>query len=230
MLFWMVALAALAGSDRDESPKVVLDGVELTVRWSDGDTFTWKDAGGNTQRARLSGYNTLESFGPVHRWGDWTGAELYELAKQAGARARTQKWRCTKLPGSGGYGRHLVDCPDLRKVLVEEGLAHLFSLEAPSAADELALQRSAMERRKGIWEKGVTSVIVTSLHSKAEAKDGDQTYNRVCDLATGVCAAKPHEDAYATCQEVCEQGSCMTYVPYEERYGRERASCLWIRD
>ncbi|MFT4623742.1 MAG: micrococcal nuclease [Myxococcota bacterium] len=226
MLILCLTLAALAGSDRDDSPKVVLDGIELTVRWSDGDTFTWKDAGGNTQRARLSGYNTLESFGPVHRWGDWTGKELYDLAKAAGALARTKTWRCTKLPGSGGYGRSLVDCPDLRRALVDSGLAHLYSLDAPHAESELSIQRSAMERRRGLWEKGTTPVILTSLHSKAEG--GEKTYDRVCSLTTGICEARPHENTYATCQEVCDEGSCMTYVPYEERYGRERASCLWI--
>jgi endonuclease YncB( thermonuclease family) len=226
----MLALAAVAGSERSETPHVVLDGVEMKVRWSDGDTFTWKDAGGNTQRARLSGYNTLESFGPVHRWGDWTGKELYDLAKAGGAFARTQKWRCTKLPGSGGYGRHLVDCPDLRRELVDRGLAHLYSLEDPHDPTELALQQSAMERKKGLWEKGVTPLIVTSLHSLAEADPGRDTYNRACDLTTGICTARPHTSTYATCQEVCIEGSCMTYVPYEERYGRSRASCLYSRD
>ncbi len=228
MLTVLLALVAASGAERDEKPRVVLDGVELTVRWSDGDTFSWKDAGGNTQRARLAGYNTLESFGPVHRWGSWTGKQLYDLAKGAGTFARTQKWRCSTLPGGGGYGRALVDCPDLRRELVERGFAHLYSLEKPVAEDELALQASAIARGKGIWEKGSTPVILTSIHSLSEG--GEKTYNRVCSLTTGMCEAREHTSTYATCQEVCVEGSCMTYVPYEHRYGRERASCLWIRD
>ena len=56
---------------------VLLDGVAVVADWDDGDTFAFIDANsGERVKARLSGFNTLESYGPVHRWGDWTGAEL----------------------------------------------------------------------------------------------------------------------------------------------------------
>ena len=50
---------------------VNLDGIEIEVKWDDGDTFHGVHPDGRKIKARLNGYNTLESYGPVHQWGEW---------------------------------------------------------------------------------------------------------------------------------------------------------------
>lgn len=208
-----------------ERPWLTLDGMRVDVRWGDGDTFSFYDAGrGGQQKARLAGYNTLESYGPVHRWGDWTASELYHLAMKAGDVAEERPWDCTTLEGTGGYGRLLVDCPDLRAHLVEIGLAHLFEIDEKADEAELAIQAKSIKSKAGMWAKGAPTGIITSLHSASEGSSSP--YNRICNLATGQCPVVPHMERYETCQEVAAEGSFMTYVPYENRYGSDRADCL----
>lgn len=205
------------------APAVFLDGKLIPVNWDDGDTFSTPD---RAIRARLAGYNTLESYGPVHRWGDWTAAELYLLAKAAGARARTEVWTCTTQAGGGGYGRQSVDCPDLRRALLQEGLAHTFSVEGEASAEDQVVQAQAIANEVGIWAKGVPAGIVTSVHSLDEREGAAQTYDRVCSTATGTASKTSHAQTYAACSEVCRSGSCLVYVPYSLRYGESRADCL----
>ena len=116
----------------DEYPSaIILDGKKVAVNWDDGDTFAVKLEGADkVSRARLNGFNTLESYGPVHKWGRWKFRTLFAVAKQAGERAASEVWTCERLEGEGGYGRLLVDCPDLRLALLQEGLAHNFSIDA----------------------------------------------------------------------------------------------------
>ena len=136
--------------------EILLDGRIYKVRWGDGDTFRLKTLTGKKKKsARLAGFNTLESYGPVHRWGEWTADELYQLANTAGVVAAAQGWTCSKQPGGGGYGRLLVACPELERVLLEKGLAHIFSIDGPGDPELVALQRKAQEERVGMWEKGV---------------------------------------------------------------------------
>ncbi len=90
--------------------EILLSGQIIRVRWGDGDTFSFKNLSGKRKNARLARFNALESYGPVHRWGDWTPAELYRLAKKAGEVAAARGWNCRQLPGGGGYGRLLVEC------------------------------------------------------------------------------------------------------------------------
>jgi hypothetical protein len=78
----------------------------------------------------------------------------------------------------------------------------------------------------------VPAGIVTSLHSADEGEgsgDASAIYNRVVSTSDGNAGERPHSDTYQTCQEVCidDAGSCMTYVPYEQRYGDTRAPCLY---
>ncbi len=211
-------------------PAVILDGQPIAVEWDDGDTFNSPRAGGDPLKARLAGFNTLESYGPVHRWGEWEPRELYAIAKDAGNRAGAEVWECQVLPGGGGYGRELVDCPGLRRAMLEEGYAHVFMAGEETQADpaDLAAQKQAQDRGRGIWAKGVPAGIVTSLHSLDEKKDQEKTYNRVADTATGEAGKRWHTDSYRSCQEVCEPdaASCMVYVPYRERYGDGRAICI----
>ncbi len=229
-MFFLTLLLACApkkpSAPEGDSAHVILDGVRVDVRWDDGDTFSWSDPdSGEKRKARLKGFNTLESYGPVHRWGEWTGAELYALAKAGGVEARSAVWTCQDTGESGGYGRRLVDCPDLRAYMLSRGLAHAFSVGNPAPDADLKVQAKAIKQGQGMWAKGVPEGLVSSLHSAAEKEDGT-AYNRLCSLSTGQCDESPHSDTYETCQEVCMQGSCMLYVPYEYRYGESRADCL----
>jgi hypothetical protein len=174
----------------------------------------------------LHAFNTLEDYGPVHRWGAWKASELADLAGRAGEAATERLWVCTTLPGGGGYGRDLVDCPDLRRALVDQGLAHLYSLSAPHLETDLRGQKAAIRARQGIWAKGAPAAVLTSLHSADEKGKEQGSYNRVCDIETGLCTKVAHTDTYAACDEVCSHGSCMTFIPYERRYGPDRARCL----
>ncbi len=201
---------------------ISLDGQGTPVHWSDGDSFNTiaEDTG-----ARLAGYNTLESYGPVHQWGEWSAEGLYSIARAATTVARRRPWKCTTLPGSGGYGRIVVDCPELRDALLRAGLAHTFSVDGSASEADRAAQEEAIAAKRGMWEKGVPSGLVTSLHSADERQDAT-AYDRVCDPKTGHAPKREHSETYTTCQNVCHDGSCMVYVPYKKRYGQGRAPCL----
>jgi len=219
-----------AESETKRGVSVVLDGQTIAANWDDGDTFSARmptdDGGFEKLKGRLVGFNTLESYGPVHRWGDWTAEELAGIAKAAGERARGTQWVCSKLEGSGGYGRSRVDCPALRQALLQEGLAHLFVMDDEASAEDLAMQAKAIQDGAGMWAKGAPQGIVTSLHSLDERPDQEETYDRVVSTETGKSEKFNHADNYESCQEVCRSGSCLTYVPYQMRYGENRAACL----
>jgi micrococcal nuclease len=222
------AVEAAPPSPVPASPYVLLDGEQTLVDWDDGDTFA--SQGGRKIRARMKGFNTLESYGPVHRWGDWTAEELYHLSKKAGEVASAEGWECSDTGEGGGYGRLLVDCPALRKKLLEEGLAHPFSIGGPAPEEDMASLRHAIAFKKGIWAKGAPRFLVTSLHSNDEDPE-KEAYNRICDLSVGQCDVRTHEEVYAVCEEVCSDDSCMVYVPYSKRYKPEsKADCLRISE
>ena len=215
----------------DEDANIELDGLGISADWDDGDTFAFIDpTTGERVKARLSGFNTLESYGPVHRWGEWTGEELYRLAKQAGVRAQAGPWSCEKLPGSCGYGRICVTCPELQATLLREGLAHLFMIKGEADPQMIEHQAYAQQTGAGIWAKGVPKELVTSLHSLDEKPDRTQTYNRLISPQTGASTQLHHSENYATCDWVCPSDSCMLYVPYAQRYGDDRAPCLELSD
>src|SRR5512132_239146 len=100
---------------------VVVDGEVGHVRWIDGDTFRWVDGARAGTSARLEGYNTLESYGPVHRWGGWRREELLAIARDATRMAGAATWRCTTRGRLDRYRRLLVACPDLARTLVGSG-------------------------------------------------------------------------------------------------------------
>lgn len=202
--------------------QIGLDGTSVAVEWSDGDSFTVRADGVG---ARLAGFNTLESYGPVHQWGEWTPRGLAAIARAATQFVRRRSWSCTRLPGSGGYGRIVVDCPDLREALLRAGLAHTFSVDGPAPAADLAAQSEAIAGQRGMWEKGVPAGIVTSLHSADEREDWTP-YDRVCDTKTGHAPKHNHTDTYGVCQTVCHGGSCMVYVPYAQRYTDTPPACF----
>ena len=236
-----LCLTLLGGCHRAESPSVrndaapertpaiLLNGERMAVRWSDGDTFSFTSGPHRKAKVRLLGFNTLESYGPVHRWGEWLAKELYEIATSSQTIGESRVWSCKKDGGKDGYGRLLVSCPDAALELVGQGHAHVMALDDTPRPALLEAQRAAQKARRGIWAKGIPPVVVTSVHS-ADEKDGkDGGYNRVVDTQTGQSTVREHNTNYEACQEVCEgpaeTPSCMVYVPYEKRY-RDRPPCL----
>ena len=210
---------------------VLLGGERMTVRWSDGDSFKFKDGPYEGAGVRMTGYNTLESYGPVHRWGKWTAQELYDIASTSKNLGASQEWECTTTGERDGYNRVLVSCPKAALHLVQEGHAHVFGIDDPVSGELLAAQKQAQKKKVGMWAKGVPASIITSLHSVEEGWDdgGEGPYNRVADARTGQSEKLHHKEAYGVCQEVCvgpkKTQSCMTYVPFSNRY-RNKPDCL----
>jgi micrococcal nuclease len=209
--------------------RLLLDGRQTAVRWTDGDTFGALDGPFADRRFRLEGVNALESYGPVHRWGGWRPGELLELARRAARLVRSRPWSCRTLPGGGGYGRELASCPDAAQALVDAGLAMVFAVGGPPDAALVAAQRAAQARGAGMWARGVPPWIPSSIHAAGEPDLEDGPYDRLVDTRTGRTEVRHHQGAYATCQEVCygsgPETACMVYVPFERRY-RNRPGCL----
>ncbi len=198
------------------------------MRWLDGDTFRFLEGPRRGERTRLEGYNTLESYGPVQRWGGWTAAELLQDARAATEVARAGAWRCTSRGRYDRYRRLLVACPDLAAELVRAGHAMVFAIGAPADPTLLALQRRAQREGAGMWAKGVPPRLVAGLHSVAEG-GGRRAYDRIVDTTTGEARAVAHGRAYRTCEEVCvgsgDARACMVYVPFARQH-RGRPPCL----
>ena len=87
------------------------------------------------------GFNALESYGPVHSWGKWTGMELYKVTKAATRFARSRVWNCAWEGQKDHYGRMLVFCRDLVEAMVSEGYGHVYALKPPVDEALLAMQR-----------------------------------------------------------------------------------------
>ncbi len=225
-----LALTATAGGKRARGT-LTLNGEPTQVTWSDGDSFKIQSGPFTGRGTRLTGFNALESFGPVHRWGTWTPDELYVLAKSAAAVLAAEAWTCTTDGSEDGYHRLLVSCPDAAQALVSRGLAMAYTVDGqPAAPTLLDAQRSAQQAGLGMWAKGVVAGVVTSVHSSDESgADGGQAYDRVVDTRSGQALKRAHSQRYDTCQEVCHetdgQQSCMVYVPFEHRY-RHKPACL----
>jgi endonuclease YncB( thermonuclease family) len=237
----LAALALLGAAPAGARPRaaakpqgsaLLLDGTRRPVRWIDGDTFRVLDGPQKGRSARVLGVNSLESYGPVHRWGRWRPAQLLGIAKEATRRVRVGEWHCQARGGDDAYGRMLVSCPDAAAALVRTGLAMVFAVGEPPDQGLLALQRKAQARGAGMWRKGVPPLIPSSVHSADEPGLEKGAYDRIVDTRTGVTEARPHDEVYQVCQEVCVgQGAdraCMTWVPFERRY-KDRPPCLFRR-
>ncbi len=228
-----MAAPASARGRRGKSKKqtIILDGLPERVNWNDGDSFRILKGPREGEKARLKGYNTLESYGPVHFWGAFHGWELYRTHKAATKLARSQQWECESDGSADGYGRILVTCPRLRERLVSEGLAHVYAYGDETPDPELlALQLKSQSERKGMWSKGIPKAIVTSVHSISEAhSDGtprEVSYNRLCDTRTGKTYTVKHDQVFEPCDAFCHDGSCMLYIPFDVRYGPHRPKCV----
>lgn len=213
------------GSQGEGSSLIELNGRRTAVRWNDGDSFTFLDGPYVGKGVRMRGFNTLESYGPVHRWGDWTAQELYAIAKDSRDVAAGGHWDCTTEGKLDSYKRVLVTCPDAAEKLIREGWAHVYAFKEEADPTLLEAQRDARAAQVGMWAKGRPEWLVTNLHPASSGRGRDS----VISTRTGQWAQWPHEKEYAVCQEVCVdhpvRGSCMLYVPYERRY-RDRPDCI----
>lgn len=206
------ALTFAAGAGAEPLTKVTINGSITPVYFNDGDSFRIQAGPFKGTQSRLSGYNTLESFGPVHQWGSWTEQEMYVIAKMATHEAQQGVWSCEGDGEKDGYGRLLLFCKDLALHLIERGLAHTYSVnEQPGDPDLLKVQREAMAARRGMWAHGIPRFIVTSLHSKSEGGDKDGvTSNRLISTTDAHTDKWVHNDDYAECQKVCSEVDMMT--------------------
>ncbi len=219
------------GERHDAWGFIQLNGERAKVHWTDGDSFNIKDGPHQGKGTRLQGYNTLEAYGPVHSWGEWTPQELYEIAKESAAVAAAQEWVCTTDGKEDGYKRLLIDCPELAKEMIRQGYGMAYAVEGSKTPPALLeAQKDAMEHKRGMWAKGASKCVISSLHSVDEDdSSGDRAYNRVVDTRTGEALKHAHQHRYETCQKVCEtidgDESCMVYVPFKRRY-RDQPDCL----
>lgn len=184
--------------------KVVVNGTASPVYFNDGDSFRVVGGKHSGTKARLAGFNTLESHGPVHKWGTWTAKELYVNAKMATLHGRNGEWVCTSDGEKDTYGRELFDCPSLRLSMVRNGLAHAMTVTAEGSAPELlAAQKQAQENKVGMWAHGVPQFIMTSSHSIGEYSNREYAYNRVVSTKDGHSEKVRHKKRYKECEWVC---------------------------
>ena len=228
LIVGVLGLLALGAPAAHASPRqhVTIDGSLVEVRWSDGDSLRFLSGRLRGEKARLMGYNTLESYGPVHKWGEWSEWELYKVAKSAREVAERKAWICEVGEERDHYGRYLMRCPELTETMLREGIGHLFEVIGDPPPALLQLQLDAIKEQRGMWRKGAPEGLVTSVHSASEMKEDEPAYNRVATLRTGRANKVFHQETYEQCRWVCAQGSCMLYVPFELRYGDKRPACL----
>jgi endonuclease YncB( thermonuclease family) len=193
----------------DPQTRVKINDEAAPVTFNDGDSFRVLGGTYNGAKARLAGYNTLESHGAVHKWGTWTEKELFVLAKMATMHARRGVWSCTTDGKTDTYGRMLLWCPDLAEELVRLGYAHVMTIDdTPGKAELLAAQKEAQQARRGLWSHGIPPFILTSIHSVEEDTTGRGTYNRLVSTDDAHSVKWKHDDRYKECEWVCNK----TYV------------------
>lgn len=193
----------IADASRAQS-LVYINGRPTRVHFSDGDSFRQLEGPWVGRNTRLSGFNTLESFGPTHSWGNWHSFELWVNAKQATHNARHGVWHCFGSGETDTYGRVLLDCPDLAIDQISKGLAHMMQVDDTSSRPEyIRAQHEAMRERRGMWAHGVPSFVLTSLHSADEDPTRDRHYNRLVSTRDGHSERWMHSDTYPECSYQC---------------------------
>ena len=208
----VVALVSASAHAGEPYTKVFINGRATPVYFNDGDSFRPQAGPFKGAQSRLSGFNTLESFGSVHSWGTWTARELWVVAKLATKNAQHGVWHCETDGKKDGYGRLLMICKDLAKSHILQGFAMVMSVdEKPGDGELLEAQRNAIEHRRGMWAHGVPSYVLSSLHSTSEGggKDG-KTYNRLISTIDGHSEKWLHTDDYAECKKVCRSSQRLT--------------------
>lgn len=219
--FLLTSGAIVSTASATPATKVYLNGRPAPVYFNDGDSFRVLAGPLAGTKARLAGFNTLESYGPVHQWGGWTGHELYRNAKMGTLNARRGVWHCTSDMKRDGYGRLLWWCPDLAEDQIRKGYAHVMSVTSSGGHPRLVrAQAEAIRARRGMWFHGVPEYILTSTHSNDEGYEG-KTYNRLVSTKDGHSKKWYHKDIYGECQVVCSQE-----VHYDEAALRGALSTL----
>jgi len=201
--------------------KVYLNGRPSPVYFNDGDSFRVLAGPYAGSKARLAGYNTLESYGNVHQFRGKTFHELYVNAKQGTLNARrgpcydwdknryidgcTKSWHCTSDLKRDYYGRILWWCADLAYDQIRKGFAHVMSVRGPGRPELIAAQKLAIKERRGMWSRGIPEFIITSLHSWDEpyAKEKGKAYNRLVSVADGHSQKWLHRTPYKECDVIC---------------------------
>lgn len=225
--FSFTALGEDIDTSYNRSSYISLNGVRTKVFFNDGDTFKVLEGPYKGSRSRIVGFNTLETYGPIHAFAGNDKSHLLKLANNATKVCRKNYWSCTMLKKEDVYGRLLTQCDDLALSLLSKGLAHVYSINSNGAKKKYVdTQQIAQKNLIGMWSKGVPEYIITSLHSADEGYDNN--YNRLVSTNDGHSKKWYHKESYKLCQEVCiaESKSCMTHVPYKKRYGNHRAECL----
>lgn len=201
-----VLLLSASPLSAEPASQVFLNGVPTPVFFNDGDSFRILEGPLKGTKARLAGFNTLESYGPVHQWGGWHAKELYAIAKMATLNARRGVWNCSSEMDKDTYGRVLFDCLDLAEDQIRKGLAHVMSITIDGGHPRLvAAQQDAIQNRVGMWAHGVPEYVLTSLHSIDERSNRKYAYNRLVSSEDGHSEKWMHQDKYKECQTVCEQ-------------------------
>ncbi len=191
-------------AEADGYTRTYLNGELIPVYFNDGDTFRAQDGQFRGSPNRLAGFNTLESYGPVHQWGDWHPYELYVLAKMATYNGRRGTWHCNTNGDRDGYGRLLTECPDLAVDQIRRGFAHAMEVDdQPSPPAYIRAQQAAIANRRGIWAHGVPDFVMTSLHSFHEDPSREYHYNRLISTLDGHSESRQHRETYSECQWVC---------------------------
>ncbi len=207
-----------ASVDAEPAAKVSLNGRAVGVFFNDGDSFRVLKGRDKGAKARLAGFNTLETHGAVHQWGEWTTRELYHIAKMATLHARKGSWSCESDGKTDTYGRLLAWCQTLAVDQVRRGYAHAMSInDDPARPEVLAAQREAILNKRGMWAHGIPEFVLTSLHSAEEDVEGRGTYNRLVSSVDGHSIKWKHNNSYPECSTVCnmvypEEGALLPAV------------------
>lgn len=205
-----VALAAAVAvfapapiADSEPISKVFLNGVPTPVYFNDGDSFRVLAGPLAGSKARLAMFNTLETHGPVHQWGDWSAKELYVNAKKGMLNARRGQWHCVSDDlSTDGYGRILWMCLDLAVDQIGRGLAHTLRIDKQPSRPELnRAQHAAIAGKRGMWAHGTPDFVITSTHSTSEGRSNP--YNRLVSSWDGHSEPMRHTSNYGECENVC---------------------------
>lgn len=203
-LWCILSFGSVPQADAESRTRVFLNGTPISVYFNDGDTYRMFSGPYSGTSGRLAGFNTLESYGPVHQWGDWHPYELWIMAKRATYNARRGVWHCETDGARDGYGRVLIECPDLVVDQLRKGFAHAMQIDDTVARPEyIRAQQEAMRARRGIWAKGIPDFVLTSIHSAAEDRTRDETYNRLVSTRDGHTQKMIHRDVYDECEVIC---------------------------
>lgn len=207
--------------------QITLDDDDVSVYFNDGDTFKILEGEYKGSSVRIAGFNSLETYGPVHGWMENTPEYLLEVANKATKEAQKGGWTCKLESGKDAYGRLLATCDDLALAQISKGLAHAYSIDSkPAKKSYVTAQGKSQKRKLGMWKGGTPEFVITSLHSVDEGSQ--KTYNRMISAKDGHNQQWQHEESYGTCENVCleQDNSCMVYVPFEHRY-KSKPDCLY---